>query len=485
MIRGLSDTSGGEATSQNVSIFLDGIYIANPSAIDLSLGGLDRVEVVKGPVSGLYGRNAFTGAINYVTAKPTGTYHGDASITGGDYGRTIAEGLISGPIVGDLLKGSVDFSYNHLDGTYTDPVSHMDSNGHNKNDVLATLLFTPDSHISITPVLYYGEDHFNDPTAVSYKQNCAFGTANSYCGSLNDNQMGPFTPTATGADATGLTRRVEHIHVDSRFNYSFGSFDVLFGFNHIATKSINEFTGTENGLPYDLFAAGSNNTFAGAQPIPGTSPVLAKSFFGDQATEKDASAEFRYDTPQQFPVRLGIGGYYFHKVSTNNNTFGIDGLNIPAGDVLNSISQGYVTAQGASAGPLSFAKQGTRDYSPFVSGEWDIVRNLTLSTAVRETEEEQTSERNRVNLVPGEELPLHNLERSPDLEARPTPDPVRQRGQRGEVRRLQRRGHGPGRPHLRSRNRLGLRGRGESHTAPRDACGSISPSSTPTSTTSR
>ena len=343
VIRGLSDTSGGEGTSQNVSIFLDGIYVADPSAIDFDLGGLDRVEVVKGPVSGLYGRNAFTGAINYVTAKPTDTYHLDASATEGDYGRTIVQGGVSGPIIGDILKGGINFSYNHLDGTHTDPVSHMDSNGHNKNDVLATLLFTPNSHIAITPVIYYGEDHFNDPTAVSYAQNCAFGTANSYCGNLNNNQLGPFTPSSTGAEATGLTRRVEHVHVDNRFSYNFGTLDVLYGFNQIATKSINEFTGTENGLVYGLYPAGTNNPFAG-NPIVGT--ALAKSFFGAEESEKDASVEARYDTPQDYFIRFSIGGYYYHKVQTNNNTFGIDGQNIPAGDQINFIAQTYVTPKG-------------------------------------------------------------------------------------------------------------------------------------------
>ena len=73
IIRGVSDTSGGYSTSQNVSTFLDGIYIKNPSAIDLSLGGVDRVEIVKGPVSTTYGRNAFMGAVNYVTTTPGNT----------------------------------------------------------------------------------------------------------------------------------------------------------------------------------------------------------------------------------------------------------------------------------------------------------------------------------------------------------------------------------------------------------------------------
>ena len=31
---------------------------------------LERVEIVKGPQSALYGRSAFAGVINYVTRKP-------------------------------------------------------------------------------------------------------------------------------------------------------------------------------------------------------------------------------------------------------------------------------------------------------------------------------------------------------------------------------------------------------------------------------
>ena len=388
VIRGLSDTSGGESTSQNVSIFLDGVYIANPSAIDLSLGGLDRVEIIKGPVSGLYGRNAFTGAINYVTAQPSNVVHTDEALTLGSDGRHIVELSTSGPIVKDILSGRIAYTYDHLDGTFTDPVSGVDSNGHNRNDVLGSLLFKPDEHITIAPVAYYGYDSFNAPTAVSYKQNCALGTSNSYCGDLEQNQLGPFVPTSDGANSTGLTRRVEHVHVDSKFRYDFGTFDVLAGFNKIHTQSANEFTGSEFGLPYDLYATGNNNTFAGAQPLPGK-PLNAKSFFGDVASEADSSVEVRYDTPQRYPLRLGVGGYYYYHVATNANTFGIVGNDIPAGDVLNSVAEPYVTSQGQTGPLLNDAKESTRDFSGVVTGEYDILHNLTLSTAVRDTDEEQ------------------------------------------------------------------------------------------------
>ena len=41
---------------------LDGIYIANSGAMSLGMLDYQRVEVVKGPQSALYGRNAFAGA---------------------------------------------------------------------------------------------------------------------------------------------------------------------------------------------------------------------------------------------------------------------------------------------------------------------------------------------------------------------------------------------------------------------------------------
>lgn len=386
VIRGLSDTSGGEATSSNVSIFLDGVYIANPSAIDLSLGGLARVEVVKGPVSGLYGRNAFTGAINYVTAPPTNEFHTDDAVTFGSDGRRIVEVGASGPIISDVLTGRFAGTYDHIDGTFKDPVSGVYGNGHDRLDFLASLNYTPDEHISITPVVYYGNDIFTSPVDVTYAQNCAIGTSNSYCGDLGKNQIGPFLASNVGANVTGLTRHVVHVHDDNKFTYSFGTIDVLLGYNDIKTMSITEFDGTELGTTYALYLPGHNNPFAG-NPTVGT--VHAKNFFGDQASERDTSVEARYDTPQDERFRVSLGGYYYFHIGTNNNTFGIDGTNIPAGTVLNFIAQNYVTTHGQSAALLNFARTRTEDYSGFAGFEFDILPNLTASGLIRYTSETQ------------------------------------------------------------------------------------------------
>ena len=65
VIRGQAQTRV-TALETNVSTFLDGIYIPRSWAVDIGTTNLERVEIVKGPQSARYGRNAFSGAINYV-----------------------------------------------------------------------------------------------------------------------------------------------------------------------------------------------------------------------------------------------------------------------------------------------------------------------------------------------------------------------------------------------------------------------------------
>ncbi len=78
VIRGQAQTRV-TALETNVSTFLDGVYIPRSWAVDLGTTNLERIEIVKGPQSARYGRNAFAGAINYLPkkAKITGEISGE------------------------------------------------------------------------------------------------------------------------------------------------------------------------------------------------------------------------------------------------------------------------------------------------------------------------------------------------------------------------------------------------------------------------
>jgi hypothetical protein len=71
VIRGQT-TLRTNALEQNVATFLDGIYMPRSWLVDLGTANVNRIEIVKGPQSARYGRNAFSGAINYVPLKAGG-----------------------------------------------------------------------------------------------------------------------------------------------------------------------------------------------------------------------------------------------------------------------------------------------------------------------------------------------------------------------------------------------------------------------------
>jgi iron complex outermembrane receptor protein len=101
---------------QNVSTFFDGIYLPRQYAISPGVIGLERVEVVKGPQSALYGRNAFSGAINYVTRKPGDKWSGNAEATVGLYERYDVLADVGGPLVPDRAMIRLGGGYSHFDG---------------------------------------------------------------------------------------------------------------------------------------------------------------------------------------------------------------------------------------------------------------------------------------------------------------------------------------------------------------------------------
>jgi vitamin B12 transporter len=83
------------AGSQQVQLLVDGLRVKSPTLgqaelSDLLLDGIDRIEVVRGPQSTLYGADAIGGVVNIITKKGQGPVHGSVWVEGGSY-RTFRE----------------------------------------------------------------------------------------------------------------------------------------------------------------------------------------------------------------------------------------------------------------------------------------------------------------------------------------------------------------------------------------------------------
>ncbi len=90
----------------NVATYIDQAPLPLPVMTALTAFDLERVEVLKGPQGTLFGNNATGGAINFVAAKPTDTFHAGITVGYARFNTIDVAGFVSGPI-SDTLKARV------------------------------------------------------------------------------------------------------------------------------------------------------------------------------------------------------------------------------------------------------------------------------------------------------------------------------------------------------------------------------------------
>ena len=122
------------------SLFIDGIFISGGQST-VNTVDMASVEVLKGPQNTYFGRNAFGGAINFISKNPPTTFGGqvNASVTG--RGSTDTDGTIGGPIL-DTLRGSLTV-YNHIKEAQYRASDGGDLGAEKSTSIGGTLLYTP------------------------------------------------------------------------------------------------------------------------------------------------------------------------------------------------------------------------------------------------------------------------------------------------------------------------------------------------------
>ncbi len=205
VVRGTTQVAG--SVEQNVSFFFDGVYLPRSYVTDLGFAGLERVEVVKGPQSARYGRNAFMGAINYVPRKPSQTWQFAVKAAAGNYDRYDIGGSVSGPILADKLSFLVGADYSEFDGSWknTHPYSGISfdlgtdrrSGGHENKAYNASLRFTPTDTVTVD-LSYNKWDTSAEGRAMNFFGELGADSEILNCGQWNAN-VRPATAAGFGA----------------------------------------------------------------------------------------------------------------------------------------------------------------------------------------------------------------------------------------------------------------------------------------------
>ena len=112
-IRGV-EAADSTVTRQKVSSFIDGVPISGQAG-NLSMAGLKRVEVLRGPQSASFGRATFAGAINYVTEDASSEFMARLNAGWSQHGGRDIAATASGPI-NDSFGYRIMYSEGHWDG---------------------------------------------------------------------------------------------------------------------------------------------------------------------------------------------------------------------------------------------------------------------------------------------------------------------------------------------------------------------------------
>jgi iron complex outermembrane receptor protein len=111
-IRGIGSAIGTPNAENSVAIYVDGVYQPAAAGNLFDLNNIERVEVLKGPQSTLFGRNATGGVIQVVTKDPSQKAEMDMSIGYENYDTINTNAYIAGGIT-DGLSAGVAILYRH------------------------------------------------------------------------------------------------------------------------------------------------------------------------------------------------------------------------------------------------------------------------------------------------------------------------------------------------------------------------------------
>jgi vitamin B12 transporter len=112
------------ANSNQVQVLVDGVRVKSPTLgqvdlSDLSPDLIDRIEIIRGPQSTLYGADAIGGVVNIITKKGKGPFQASVQQEAGNY---------------DTLQSRVQASGAWKIFDYSFSASHLESNGQFQND---------------------------------------------------------------------------------------------------------------------------------------------------------------------------------------------------------------------------------------------------------------------------------------------------------------------------------------------------------------
>ena len=155
-IRGIGTNPFNAGLEPSVGIFVDGVYRSRAGASIGDFPVVERIEVLRGPQSTVFGKNTSGGVISFVTKKPEYDLSLDASLSLGNYNSTIFGGSVTGPL-GEKAAFRLSGNVNTRDGFIDNQLNGQEVNDRDRWALRGQLLFEPNDDVSIRFIGDYSE----------------------------------------------------------------------------------------------------------------------------------------------------------------------------------------------------------------------------------------------------------------------------------------------------------------------------------------
>ncbi|RIV81033.1 TonB-dependent receptor [Pelagerythrobacter aerophilus] len=169
-IRGIGDLCVGVTCDAATAIHINGSPLFGTRLFETEYFDLERIEVLRGPQGTLFGRNATSGVVNLVTAKPDlGSFGAAGEFEYGNYNSIKAEGMVNVPI-GDSIGVRVAGFFLNRDGYTTNLFDNSDVDDRDMYAVRGSLRFEPGADTTLDFMAYYFRE--DDTRLRNQKQAC-------------------------------------------------------------------------------------------------------------------------------------------------------------------------------------------------------------------------------------------------------------------------------------------------------------------------
>jgi iron complex outermembrane receptor protein len=161
---------GGSGFNPGVTTFIDGVPQFHASSSSLSLLDVAQIDLTRGPMGTMSGRNTPGGGVHITSNRPSlTTLGGEFQTTVGNYNLWDFRGSVTGPLIQDQLGFSLAGGLSERDGYTQNTLTGQDADHRSAHFGKAQFLWAPDERLEVRFIIAGESDRDGGPVFTDVK----------------------------------------------------------------------------------------------------------------------------------------------------------------------------------------------------------------------------------------------------------------------------------------------------------------------------